>query len=344
MNRCLKILVVGMVMVLLTAGCGAKTETPGDANSEGDKSTVEERVDETSEKAEITVAYQSSVGYAPLIVMKEKKLIEESFDGEISVNWVEMNNGAEINEGLISGKIDVGTMGVPVAIIGIQAGSPYRIAFGLSAQPYSVLTSSDDINSIQDISEKDQIAIVNLNSQPHILLAMAAKAELGDAHALDKNLTILKNADGYEAMLSGAVNCHMVISPYNFMELSNSEANIHEIPISSEIWNPQNTTLVGVVTEDLKNNKPKVYDAFLKAFDNATKFIAENPSDTAELLASGYDASAEEIEKWITDPRSSYDSTLHGVMEMANFMVEEGFLEEGPSSINDLIYDGVKGD
>lgn len=334
MRKFKKLLITGiMAITLCVGGCG--TSGSDAANYTGTAS---------DKNAEITIAYQSSVGYAPLIVMKENHLIEEAYAGDINVNWVEMNNGSEINEGLISGSIDVGTMGVPVAITGIQAGSPYRIAFGLSAQPYSILTNSDNINSLADISASDQIAITNINSQPHILLAMAAKAELGDAHALDNNLTVLGNADGYSAIISGAVSCHMVISPYNFMEINNKDMAIHEIEVGNDIWPDENTALVGVVTEKLQKNSPDVYEALLTAIDDAMLYIVENPESTAEILAEGYDASPDEILTWIQDKRSSYHSELHGVMNMADFMVEEGFLENGPSSISELIYENVKGD
>ncbi len=293
---------------------------------------------------EITINYQSSIGYAPLLVMKEKGLIEKAYGGNIKVNWVEMSNGAEVNEAIISGNLDVGSMGVPVAITGIMAGSPYRIAFGLAAQPYAILSNKPEIKKLSDIKSDDQIAITNINSQPHILLAMAAKAELGDARALDNNLTKLGNADGYAAMLSGAVPCHMVISPYNFMETTNEEADIHELEIDPNIWPPENTALVSVVSESLKNDRPKVYEAILTALKEADDFIKTNPEETAKILSEGYDASAEDILKWMQDERSSYSPELRGVMKMADFMVEEGFLDKGPISISELVYDGVKGD
>ena len=318
-----------IALVFSLAGCGSAGQT-----------TTETK----NKEVEITIAYQSSVGYAPLLVMKDQKLIEQEYGEGITVNWKEMKNGAEINEGLVSGALDVGTMGVPVAVTGIMAGSPYRIAFGLSAQPYSILSSSDNIHSLSDITPKDQIAITNINSQPHILLAMAAKAELGDAHALDNNLTVLSNADGYAAMISGAVNCHMVISPYNFMELANDEVSIHEIEISNDIWPEENTALVGVATQRLHDEKPEVYQAVIKAMDKAMVYIAAEPDGTAKLLSESYDADADDIKLWITDRRSSYDTKLHGVMNMVKFMDEEGFLDNSPSSLEEMIYDGVQGD
>lgn len=325
-NRIVKAIVAVMLtgaMVVLSA-CGGASKTAGDE--------------------EITINYQSSIGYAPLLVMKAQGLVEKAYPGNIKVNWVEMSNGAEVNEALISGNLDVGSMGVPVAITGVMAGSPYRIAFGLAAQPYAILSSDPGINTLSDIGPEDQIAITNINSQPHILLAMAAKKELGDARKLDSNLTKLGNADGYAAMLSGAVTCHMVISPYNFMETSSTEKDIHELSIDPSVWPAENTALVSVIPEKIKKEKPQVYDAILAAVEEANKYIKSNPEETAKILAEGYDASAEDILKWMQDERSSYSTELKGVMNMADFMVEEGFLDKGPSSISDLVYDGVKGE
>lgn len=299
----------------------------------------------SGEAVELNITYQPSLGYAPLVVMKEKNLIEEAYDGDITVNWVELKSGAATNEALAAGDIDVGTMGVPVAVSGIMAGSQYKIAAGLSGQPYSVLTSSDDINSLSDIlNSGEQIAILNINSQPHILLAMAAKAELGDAHALDGNLTTLANADGYAAMLSGAVKCHMVTAPFNFMELQSEDADIHELPIGTDVWPAENTAQVFVVTESYKEAHPDVYAALLTAIDNADEFINSNPEETAEMLSSDYDASPEDIVKWLQDPRSNYESSIHGVGRMVDFMASEGFIEAAPESFEDLVYDNVIGD
>lgn len=328
MRKLQKIVAALSIMIFLCAGCGDTANT----NQESSKQT------------EITIAYQSGVSYAPLIVMKEFGYIEKYYNGDIKVNWIEMTSGAAINEGLIAGSIDVGSMGLPVAITGVQAGSPYKIAFGLAAQPFGILTNSDRINSLNDITSEDQIALPNINSVQHILLAMAAKAELGDAHALDGNLTALSNPDGYTAIISGAVACHVALSPYNFMERVYEGTPIHEISVSEDVWPVGNTIIVAVVGENLKSNRPEVYDALMSAVEEAMKYIAENPEDTASILAKGYDATPEEILLWITDERSVYSMELHGAMNMANFMVEEGFLAEGPDSFDDLVYENVKGD
>lgn len=314
--------------VILLAACANKTGS----NNSSIKSKSET----------ITVAYQPSIGYAPLVVMMEKGMIESHYNGELTVNWKLMKNGAEINEGLVSGAIDVGSMGVNVAITGIMAGSPYKIASALSAQPYALLTNQADINSLEDITSEDQIAIVNINSYPHMLIEMACKEIFGDAHTLDGNMVVLSNADGYSSIISGAVNCHMVISPFNFMELRSEDASIHEVKVPDDIWPAENTAILTVVRNNMKENED-LYKAFMDSMGEAMTFIDENPKETAEILAKSYDASVDEILRWMSDPRSSYSQELHGVMNVANFMVEEGILEKGPSSLSDIAYENVKG-
>ena len=50
------------------------------------------------------------------------------------------------------------------------------------------------------------------------------------------------------------------------------------------------------------------------------------------------------MEKWLTDKDCVYSTETKGVMDMANFMAEEGFLEnEGPKDFSDLAFDNVKG-
>ena len=45
----------------------------------------------------------------------------------------------------------------------------------------------------------------------------------------------------------------------------------------------------------------------------------------------------------MNDPASSYTTQLQGIMDLANFMEEAGFLENGPKDISEIAFDNVKG-
>ncbi|MEG2073285.1 MAG: ABC transporter substrate-binding protein, partial [Angelakisella sp.] len=59
---------------------------------------------------EISIAEQFGIAYAPLAIMKEKKLLEEKLPG-ITVNWKQFGGPTAIREGMLSGDIDIGFMG-----------------------------------------------------------------------------------------------------------------------------------------------------------------------------------------------------------------------------------------
>ena len=310
-----------LIMTLSLAACGG-----GDETADG--------------KTKLTIAHQYGIAYAPLEVMKQQKLIEKHYDG-VEVEWSTLNSGSAINEGFLSGDIDVGAMGVAPAITGVTSGVPYKICSNMSAQPHKIMTNNPNIKSLKDITD-EKIALVNIGSIQHILLAMAAKEQLGDAHALDENIAAMAHPDGMSSLISGSVDCHLTTSPYVFKEAE--EDGITEVEALESVWPSGNSFIVGVASTDLQENNPELYDAVVAALAEAIDYINNNTAEAAEMLCEAEDVDAATMEKWLTDKDCVYSTETKGVMDMANFMAEEGFLEnEGPKDFSDLAFDNVKG-
>lgn len=310
-----------LIMTLSLAACGG-----GDETADG--------------KTKLTIAHQYGIAYAPLEVMKQQKLIEKHYDG-VEVEWSTLNSGSAINEGFLSGDIDVGAMGVAPAITGVTSGVPYKICSNMSAQPHKIMTNNPNIKSLKDITD-EKIALVNIGSIQHILLAMAAKEQLGDAHALDENIAAMAHPDGMSSLISGSVDCHLTTSPYVFKEAE--EDGITEVEALESVWPSGNSFIVAVASTDLQENNPELYDAVVAALAEAIDYINNNTAEAAEMLCEAEDVDAATMEKWLTDKDCVYSTETKGVMDMANFMAEEGFLEnEGPKGFSDLAFDNVKG-
>lgn len=310
-----------LIMTLSLAACGG-----GDETADG--------------KTKLTIAHQYGIAYAPLEVMKQQKLIEKHYDG-VEVEWSTLNSGSAINEGFLSGDIDVGAMGVAPAITGVTSGVPYKICSNMSAQPHKIMTNNPNIKSLKDITD-EKIALVNIGSIQHILLAMAAKEQLGDAHALDENIAAMAHPDGMSSLISGSVDCHLTTSPYVFKEAE--EDGITEVEALEPVWPSGNSFIVAVASTDLQENNPELYDAVVAALAEAIDYINNNTAEAAEMLCEAEDVDAATMEKWLTDKDCVYSTETKGVMDMANFMAEEGFLEnEGPKDFSDLAFDNVKG-
>lgn len=314
-------MILAVVMTAGLAGCG------GTDTGEGGKE-------------KLTIAFQYGIAYAPFQVMQEKKLIEKYYDN-VEVEWSTLNSGSAINEGFASGHIDVGAMGLGPAITGVTSGIPYKIFSNISAQPHKLMTNNAKIKTLKDVKD-EKIALVNIGSFQHILLAMAAKEQLGDAHALDNNIVAMSHPDGMTALLSGSVDSQVTTSPYVFKEAEKD--GISEVDALQSVWPSGNSFIVGMASAKLQEEKPELYDAVVKAMDEAITFINENKEEAAEMLCEKEEVDAKTMLKWLNDKDCVYATETKGVMDCAAFMDENGFLEkEGPKAFSDLAFDNVKG-
>lgn len=325
-----------MVMSFSLTGCGGSSSDQG-------------------ETAEITIVQQYGMAYAPFKVMEEKQLVEKAYKEatgkDVTVNYTVLASGASINESFTSGQVQVGAMGVAPAVTGTLSGAGYKICSNMSAQPQKMMTNSSSVKSLKDIKADDKIAVVNIGSIQHILLAMAAKEELGDAHALDNNLNPYSHPDGMTALINGNVTAQVTTSPYTFKEEATEDADLTEVMTAEgskgaieSVWPEGNSFIVAVASTDLYENDPDLYNAVVQGISDATEFIENNKEEAAEMLCENEEVDAETMLEWLNDSACSYSTELKGVMDMANFMAEEGFLEvDGPSDISDLVFDNVKG-
>ncbi len=61
------------------------------------------------------------------------------------------SNGETIIEALISGDLDVGCMGLSPALVAMDKGADFKIAFGISVSQAEVIAIDKNINSLNDI-------------------------------------------------------------------------------------------------------------------------------------------------------------------------------------------------
>ncbi len=320
MKKLLAVLLSVMMVMSLTA-CGGSDE-------------------KEEEKKTLTIAYQYGMAYAPLQVMKEQKLIEK-YAPDVTVDWQVLNSGAAITEGITAGDIDVGAMGVAPAITAVTKGVPCKIFSAMSSQPHKIMTNDANIKSLSDISSDKKIALVNIGSFQHILLAMAAEKELGDAHALDNNILAMSHPDGMTALLAGSVDCQLTTSPYVFKEAE--EENISELTSISNVWPDGNSFIVALASTKLHDEDPELYKALTSALSDAIDYLNNNKEEAAAMLCENEGVDQKTMLGWLQDPACGYSADTVGLMQMAEFMARAEFIEKAPENYSDLVYDNVKG-
>lgn len=291
------------------------------------------------EAKKLTIAYQGGIGYAPIHVMEAKGLIQEHYEGDIEVEFVKLDAGAAINEGIIGGTIDIGCMGLGPAISGVSAGIPYKVISNLCSQSHGLMSNDANIATLADITSEDKIALVSTGSIQHILLAMAAEAELGDAHALDNNIQSMSHAEGMAALESGTVKLHLTSSPFIYQERESGKYT--ELAEISQVWPSGNSFLVAMASEKVYEDK-ELYDAVNAALAEAMEFINTNKEETAQIEMEYLGLDQETVTSYLNEEDCQFFSELRGAETMAQFMYRAGFIQN-EITMDDFKYETVNG-
>lgn len=318
-------------------GC-TKTESAGDAST-GNASS------DSGDEVVLNIAYQYGLAYAPLAVMQKQELIEKNYKEatgkDVKVVWNQMNAGADINTGIASGDLDAGFMGVAPAITGVSKKANYKIFTNLSGQEHGLMTSREDLKSLDDLVQSDaQIALVNIGSIQHIILAQALVENGLDAHALDAQLVAMKHPDGMTSLTSGSIACHLTTNPYIYKE--REQGNLYELSEISDFWTNEKSFIVGVASTALHDENQELYLALCQAVEEAVSFINQDMEAAAKLTCELDGNTEEEEQKYMQ--LGKYFVETKGVFALSQFMAEHDFIENAPQSYEELVYDNVKGD
>lgn len=338
-------------LAFLLTGCANGGQTAADQKTQEQETIAQETIKQENTgdtniggTVTLNIAYQYGLAYAPLGIVKEQGLIEKAYKeatgGQIDISWNQMSSGADINTGISGGSIDVGFMGVGPAVTGVMKGVGYKIFTNLSGQEHGLMTNDDNINSFDDlIGSSNQIALVNIGSIQHVILALSLDKAGYDPHALDSNIVAMAHPDGMAAVESGSVSCHLTSNPYIFRERDNSE--LHEIKDIADVWGIDDSFIVGVASEALHDESPELYKALCDAFENAINYINNNMEEAAAITCE-FDGNSKEDELYYMK-KSKYMTETNRIFELATFMAEAGFIDAAPGAYEDLVFDNVSG-
>ncbi len=279
----------------------------------------------------ITVAEQYGLAYAPLQILRRRGLPDstshaDSTGGGLNISWVRLENTAAIREAILSGRIDVGFMGIPPFLIGRDRGMKWRIGLGLSTAPLGLVTWREDIRELSDFAAGDKIALPQPGSIQHILLSMACERDLGRADALDSQLVTMRHPDGMQALLSRRdIAAHFTSPPYLMEELEAEDTRL--LLDGRQAMGGEFTFIVGAFTDEFIESEAEAAEAFIEAVHAASLWIEEHPGEAAVILAEEYGMKAEKILDYLNHDGLVFGAEVEGVDEFIRFMRRHGYLE-----------------
>jgi len=279
----------------------------------------------------VSVAEQYGLAYAPLQIMREKGFLEAAMQDRekggrpVTVNWVRLANTSAIREAMLANEIDVAFTGIPPFLLGVDQGMPWRMITGLSRCPVDMYVNDPSLTTLAALVGKHRIALPQPGSIQHVLLAMAAERELDRADIFDRQLVSMKHPDGMQALLSGKdITAHFTAPPYSFLE--EDTAGIHPLLRGESAMGEPYSFLVGIAEPEFYEDTLRL-DAFRDALERAILFIAENPGETARLLAESYGLTPEETETYLYGRDIFFETEIRGTETFVDFMVRTGYLQ-----------------
>ncbi len=184
----------------------------------------------SAEVNEIKIGKQYGLPYIQFVIMEDQGLLEKHAKlqglGDLKVTWATLGGPAQLNDGIISGAIDVAGVGLPNLITmweKTRTNVKVRAIAGLNFMPLILLTRNPKIKTLKDYTETDRIALPSVKiSMQAILLEMAAAKEFGDANyeKLDPLTVSMGHPDAFAALNSGTeVQSHFSSAPFQYRQL-----------------------------------------------------------------------------------------------------------------------------
>src|SRR5579863_10413668 len=228
------------------------------------------------------------VGFLPLLIMEKHQLIEKY--AKVKVHWINLGGPAVMNDALLSGSADFITAGPPAFITlwdRTLTSAKIKGVAAMSSMPMYLNTRADHLKKLDDITEKDKIAVTSIKvSIPSIIMQMYAARKYGLAQAarFDRYTVTMTHPDAVIALLAGsnAVDAHFGSPP--FTQREKKDPRVRTILLSDDVMGGSTTFTMVSTTTKFREQNPKVYAAVLKAIDEANKMIAADRKAAAELL------------------------------------------------------------
>jgi NitT/TauT family transport system substrate-binding protein len=307
-----------------------------------------------AELAELKVAKQYGISYLPLMLMEDGKLIEKYAKAagvDVTVSWLTFAGGNVMNDALLSNSLQVASGGVgPLVILWsrTRGNLDVRGVGALNSMPLYLVTRNPDVKTIKDFTDKDRIGMpaVKISVQA-LALQMAAEQVFGPGqqNKLDSLTVSMAHPDAMQALLSGQseIDSHFGSPPFQYQELA--KPGMHMVLNNYDVMGGAVTFNVVWTTEKFRAENPKLYDAFVKALDEAQAIINRDKRAAAEayIRISKDKDTVDNIARMMNDPQVVFTTTPQNVMKYADFMAKTGAIKVKPESWKDLFFPNVHG-
>lgn len=308
-----------------------------------------------AETTRLRVSYGYSIGYLPLMVMRDQGLIEKHAAkaglGAVTVEWQVLDGGNNINDGMLAGALDIAGIGIPgYLVLRDRTLGKRQEMSSISALNGGALwlnTIDPRIKTLADYGPGDKIAVPGIKtSYAAVVLEMMAAKAFGMANfaRLDPLTVGMPHPEAYAAMMSGGteIKSHLASPPFSYQELKNPK--VHRVMSTSEAIGAL-TILVTMVQRQFAEANPGMMKAFLAAQREAVAFIATDHAGAAVAYTkgTGLKTPAAALIEMLDDPENSYSLAPNGSLTYASFLAQTGVVKTKPAAWTEMFLPAIHG-
>lgn len=266
---------------------------------------------------EIRIAEQYGTIYAPIYGALELGLFKEQ---GLEIKKQKFGGGAAIAEALIGGHLDAGCVGIPPALIAMDKGAGFKIAFGINIPAIELVTFDKNIASLDDIKANDKIGLNGGISIQQMMLSMAA-IKSGNPKKFDNNLAIMPQPEAFIALKQNTIKAHFASQPFLLTEIKEGGKVLlraDDIGLKASI--------VCVVSKDFYNSTD--YKGFKKAVEKSIELINNKDEKMLEVISKTEKQETTTIKEILDYPGTIYTTKVYGVKTLADHMLESGYIKK----------------
>lgn len=286
-------------------------------------------------------------------VARAQRYIEQEgrADGlDIEIEWSRLSGGSAVNEALLSGAVDVAHIGVgPTLLLWDRTlgRQNFKAFAALGTMPQYLLSNRPGVRSIRDLTDQDRIAVVSTASQQARTLQLAAAQAFGtDQYArFDRLLVTIPHTEAVAALASGkgGITAHFSNAPFQYQQLK--QPGVTRILSSYDVLGGPTSSVLAVTSERFRGANPGAYRALQRALAQASRFVAANKRQAAEIYLRAENSSVPpaDVLAFLEDPEIDYGVVPRNTERLATFLHQAKVLKNEPRSWKDYFFEDLHG-
>lgn len=287
----------------------------------------------------IHISISTSYGTTTSNIMKEYGLLEACLPDGYSVEWHFMTSASDMRDALVSGDLDIVCTSLPTFITAYENGTPLQLISFAGSVPIGLYGNDPSIVSLSDFDSNDHLAAKSKGNNGHIAFLIACQLELGNAMALDDQISTIQEADAL-ALLQSSNDYQAGIFSFP-MTIKAEKAGLHQIISFNDIIKDYGIGSTYFTRQDFYEQEPKVIAALREAQRQALELISNDPEGVAAKLSPIFELDEEYILTALGEmpPCAEYS----GYNKLATLLFDIGLLEKEPTAFEDLAnYEDIK--